>query len=67
MAIRVKGRDGIFLYAGCSMRIIFDVFIFAGVIFFVSRKLVPIFRQHTAISQHCYCEIHCPDKLNFAT
>ena len=43
----------------------FDVFISLKSSFLVSRKLVPIFRQHTAISQHCYCEIHCADKLNF--
>ena len=32
-----------------SKKITFDLFIFAGDIFLVSRKLVPIFRQRTAV------------------
>ena len=37
-------------FEGRPIRITFDVFIFAGVILPVSRKLAPIFRQRTAIS-----------------
>jgi hypothetical protein len=35
------------------------------VFFIVGRKLVPIFRHCTAVPA-IYCEIHCPDKINFA-
>ena len=40
---------GIFLAFGGSRKITFDMFIFAGDIFLVSRKLAPIFRQRTAV------------------
>jgi hypothetical protein len=40
------------------------MFIFAGVIFLVSRRLAAIFRQRTAISQHATARLS-PDKLNF--
>ena len=42
----------------------FDAFIFAGVIFLVSRKLAIIFR-HRRPPPACYREIHYPDKINF--
>jgi len=40
-----------------------DVFISSGVIFLVSRKLVPLSRQGYLAG--CYCEIHSSDKINF--
>jgi hypothetical protein len=47
-----------------SRKITFDVFIFAGVIFLISRKLAPI-SASARLSPARYCEIDRPDKLNF--
>jgi hypothetical protein len=45
---------------GRSRRIIFDVFISLESSFLFSRKLVPIFRPHTAISQHATARFTAP-------
>src|SRR4029453_9303628 len=62
---QVKLTDGFSFRVLLSRRITFDMFIFAGVTFFVSRKLAAISPPAILRSSAAYREIHRPDKKTF--